>query len=182
LIGHATVISPELATLLDDRTTPILDAGCGPAGVYMVLDTHPVTAIDPLIETYTYWLDHFESTVFPWVDFRNIPLEQFKAREPFELVFCMNALNHVADIRLATEKLVAATSKNGLIVMTLDTHNHSFMQKLFKLIPGDILHPHQYTLRGYIELFKSFGLQLQGKHTLRNGRLFNHELLMFKKT
>jgi 2-polyprenyl-6-hydroxyphenyl methylase/3-demethylubiquinone-9 3-methyltransferase len=181
LIGHATAISPELAKLVDDSTISILDAGCGPAGVYMVLDEHPVTAIDPLIETYAYWLEHFKTSVFPWVDFRNIPLEQFKCREPFELVFCMNALNHVADIELATEKLVAATSQNGVIVITWDAHNYSVLQKLFRLVPGDILHPHQYTLNGYVHLFNCYGLQLQGNLTLRKGRLFNHELLVFKK-
>lgn len=181
LLQNATNMAPELATLLADATLPVLDAGCGPAGIYMVLDKHPVTAIDPLIEMYTYWLDHFDASVFPWVDFRNIPLEQFKAREPFKLVFCLNALNHVADIHLATERLVAATANNGLIVMTLDAHNYKAMQKLFKAVPGDILHPHQYTLNGYIQLFNSFGLQLQGNHTLQKGRLFGHELLMFKK-
>ncbi len=181
LLNQATKLLPELDSLLSNKSMPVLDAGCGPAGVYMVLNAHPVTAIDPLIETYAYWLEHFDTSVFPWVDFRNIPLEQFKCREPFELVFCMNALNHVADIELATEKLVAATSQNGVIVMTLDAHNYSVFQKLFRLIPGDILHPHQYTLNGYVNLFNYYGLQLQGNHTLSKGRLFNHELLVFKK-
>lgn len=181
LLDSATAIAPELATLLADNNLPILDAGCGPAGIYMVLDPHPVTAIDPLLDTYQYWLDHFKPQTFPWVDFRNIPLEQFKAREPFELVFCLNALNHVADIELATQRLVAATATNGLIVTCLDAHNYSLMQKLFSAVPGDILHPHQYTLQGYISLFNSYGLHLQGNHTISKGRLFKHELLMFKK-
>ncbi len=181
LLDSATNVVPELATLLEDTTLPILDAGCGPAGIFMVLDSHPVTAIDPLLETYEHWLDHFTPALFPWTDFRNIPLEQFKAREPFELVFCMNALNHVADIELATQKLVAATATNGLIVMTLDAHNYDIIQKLFSAVPGDILHPHQYTLNGYIRLFNSHGLELQGNHTIQEGRLFGHELMMFKK-
>ncbi|CAN5170397.1 hypothetical protein BH09BAC1_BH09BAC1_09550 [soil metagenome] len=180
LLDKAIGLAPELGLILD-QPQHILDAGCGPAGIYMVLDKHTVTAIDPLLDTYGQWLEHFKPTSYPWASFRNLPLELFKTREPFNVVFCMNALNHVADIHLATEKLVAATVSGGYIIMTLDVHNYSAMQKLFRLVPGDILHPHQYTLEGYLELFISHGLELQGNLTLRPGRLFGHELLVFKK-
>lgn len=147
----------------------------------MVLEKHQVTAIDPLLDTYGHWLEHFKPASYPWATFRNLPLELFKTREPFDVVFCMNALNHVADIHLATEKLVAATKPSGWIVMTLDAHNYPAMQKLFEIVPGDILHPHQYTLEGYLQLFNLHGLQLQGNLNLRPGRLFKHEVLVFTK-
>lgn len=180
LLQQAIKLAPALGTILASPKN-ILDAGCGPAGIYMVLNKHHVTAIDPLLDTYGQWLEHFDTTAYPWTDFRNLPLELFKTREPFEVVFCMNALNHVADIGQATDKLVAATAMGGYVVMTLDVHKYPLMQKLFRMVPGDILHPHQYTLAGYLALFNSHGLQVQGNLTLRPGRLFGHELLVFRK-
>lgn len=172
----APVLGAELA-----KPQRILDAGCGPAGIYMVLGDHAVTAVDPLLDTYAKWLDNFDTGSYPWADFRNLPLEQFRTREPYPIVFCMNALNHVADIGQATERLAQATEKNGWVVTTLDVHRSTAMKSLFRLVPGDILHPHQYTLQGYLQLFNSYGLQHQGNLTLRPGRLFNHELVVLRK-
>lgn len=182
LLQQATTLSPELGVELSQGNKNILDAGCGPAGIYMVLDKHTVTAIDPLLDTYGHWLEHFKPSSYPWTNFRNLPLELFKTREPFDIVFCMNALNHVADINQATEKLMAATAQGGFVVLTLDVHIYPLAQKVFRMVPGDILHPHQYTLDGYFALFKSHGLHLQGNLTLRPGRLFGHELLVFRKS
>ncbi|MEO6151222.1 MAG: hypothetical protein ABIP28_13720, partial [Mucilaginibacter sp.] len=46
----------------------ILDAGCGPAGIFIILDEYKVTAVDPLLDTYSATLPHFKPGMYPYVD------------------------------------------------------------------------------------------------------------------
>lgn len=134
-----------------------LDAGCGPAGIFTILEQQKVDAIDPLLDSYQQNLPHFNPKDYPWIQFINAPLESFKPSTPYDIVFCLNAINHVSDLDACWEALFAATKKGGLLVVSIDAHNHSFFKKLFRAIPGDILHPHQYDLKEYQEMLTKRG-------------------------
>lgn len=73
-----------------NRGQEVLDAGCGPAGVYMVLEQDRVTAIDPLLDKYGS-LPHFRPEQYPWVQFEQLPLEVLDKTAQFDLIvhcFC----------------------------------------------------------------------------------------------
>src|SRR6187402_2853397 len=76
----------------------ILDAGCGPAGMFMLFDKNEIVAFDPLIEQYEQDLPHFKKDMYPPVAFVSAGLEDFKSEKKFDVLFCMNAINHVQDI------------------------------------------------------------------------------------
>ena len=143
------------AAFLDDCGLEIpvgascLDAGCGPAGVFTVLHQQRVDAVDPLLDSYQEKLEHFDPSDYPNVHFIAAPLEQFSAAEPYDYVFCLNAINHVSDLDQCWERLFSATKKGGVLVVSIDAHNYGFFKWLFRAIPGDILHPHQYDLKEY---------------------------------
>jgi 2-polyprenyl-3-methyl-5-hydroxy-6-metoxy-1,4-benzoquinol methylase len=127
----------------------ILDAGCGPAGIFMTLKEQQVDALDPLLDQYEDKLVHFSKNQYPNVRFFSLALEDFAEAIPYDTVFCLNAINHVSDLNLCFDKLVAHTKAGGQLVVSIDAHNWSFFRHLFRLIPGDILHPHQYNLEEY---------------------------------
>jgi len=156
----------------------ILDAGCGPAGVFMALKGHKVQAFDPLLDKYQMNIEHFNQDDYPWVQFENRSLEQFNTDKQYNVVFCMNALNHVQDIEASTKNLKAVLKRGGLFIVTLDTHNYSFFKHLFRTIPGDVLHPHQYSLDEYEGLLKRYKLSVLGKQLLKTGFIFNHWLVV----
>ena len=156
----------------------ILDAGCGPAGVYMALHKHRVDAFDPLLACYSRSLPHFNTTDYPWVAFETQSLEDFSADKTYDVVFCMNALNHVRDINKSTKRLQQAMKPGGLLIATLDTHNYSLFKYLFRALPGDVLHPHQHSLNEYEYLFKQHGIGIIAKHLIKRGFLFNHWLVV----
>jgi 2-polyprenyl-3-methyl-5-hydroxy-6-metoxy-1,4-benzoquinol methylase len=133
------------------------DIGCGPAGVFTVLENEHIDAIDPLLDSYEQKLDHFDPKDYPNVNFISSPLEQFSAKEPYDYVFCLNAINHVSDLDQCWEQLFDATKKGGTLVVSIDAHNHSFFKYLFRAIPGDILHPHQYDLKEYQDMLTKRG-------------------------
>jgi len=159
----------------------VLDAGCGPAGIFMVLDDCRVDAVDPLLDQYEYQLPHFSRSAYPWVRFHTGLLEEYDVRSSYDFVFCLNALNHVADLQAAAAHLVRAIRPGGTLVLSIDTHRYTFLKHLFRALPGDILHPHQHGLDDYRRLLKTIGCSIQRSVRLKEGRIFDYWLLVGKQ-
>ena len=51
-----------------------------------------------MIDVYETDLPHFKKNMYPYVHFVNAGLEDFTSTEKFDILFCMNAINHVNDI------------------------------------------------------------------------------------
>lgn len=162
-------------------TQKILDAGCGPAGMFMLFDQQDTVAFDPLIEAYEHDLPHFNKRMYPSVRFVEAGLEDFSLNEQFDVLFCMNAINHVHDIQASFENLLKHAKEGSWIVVTIDAHNHSFFKSLFRLVPGDILHPHQYDLKEYQDMLTSRNCTLVATEHLKHEFFFDHYMLIARK-
>lgn len=128
----------------------VLDAGCGPAGIFTILEQQKVVAIDPLLERYADQLSsHFSTVAYPDVHFEACRLEDINYQQSFDYIFCLNAINHVSDLPLALARLSAALRPNATLVLSTDVHKHNFFKHLFRLLPLDALHPHQFDLTEY---------------------------------
>jgi len=152
----------------------ILDAGCGPAGIFTILEDHQVTAMDPLLDKYAADLPHFQPTDYPYCEFANASLESYTSKAPFDLIFCINAINHVDDIDVAVKNLAKNLKPNGRLIMTIDAHNFGVLKTIFQLIPGDILHPHQYNLKDYQEMMEKVGFDIQSSVKLKSEFIFDY--------
>ncbi len=139
----------------------ILDAGCGPAGIFIHLEGNQVTATDPLIDNYEKQLNHFNKSNYPWVEFHSQTLEEINFNKPFDLVCCLNVINHVNDIDRSYDNLILDLKPKGKLILSIDSHNYLLPRLLFKLLPLDILHPHQYTLKEYESHLIERGLKIQ---------------------
>lgn len=161
----------------DDR---ILDAGCGPAGIFMVLESHKPDAFDPLLDLYEK-LPHFGRDMYPQVNFSIDQLEGYKAASPYDAVFCMNAINHVDDLAASYDALAAATKSGGTLVVTIDAHKSRFWKPIFRLIPGDILHPHQYDEAEYAAMLTQRGFTVVASHVMEDDFFFNRVMQVATK-
>jgi SAM-dependent methyltransferase len=159
----------------------ILDAGCGPAGIFMALPTQKVVALDPLLDEYERNLPHFKRTDYPNTTFLSQPLESFDQYAAFDAVFCLNAINHVADLGRCFDVLVNATKKGGTLVVSIDAHNHAWLKPIFQLIPGDILHPHQYDLAEYTAMLTQRGCRIEKTLLKKKEFIFNYYVLVATK-
>lgn len=158
----------------------IMDAGCGPAGIFMILNDHAVTAVDPLLHKYTE-LKHFDQANYPWTSFQNQPLETFQQKEVFDTIFCMNAINHVNDIELCYDNLVGALKPGGTIVITTDCHRSKFLKKIFQLLPGDMLHPVQLDLQEYNKLLTARGMEIVNNICYNRKPIFDYHIMIAVK-
>ncbi len=160
----------------------IIDLGCGPSGVYMVFPNHHVVAVDPLLEKYESDLSLFGQTDYPNVVFKGSTIESYSDNTKYDYVFCLNAINHVADIEVAYKKMSSLLAESGLLVFSIDAHNYSFFKKIFRAVPGDILHPHQYDLVEYKQMLGAVGLKVQKIVKLKHEFFFDHYVLLASKT
>jgi 2-polyprenyl-6-hydroxyphenyl methylase/3-demethylubiquinone-9 3-methyltransferase len=167
----------KIETLKFTDGLEILDCGCGPAGVFMAMPKNvKVDAEDPLLLDYETNLAHFKQSNYPLINFFAVPLEDFNPSKKYDLIFCMNAINHVSDINFCYDKLCSMLKPNGQLVITIDAHNHSFFKNLFRAIPGDVLHPHQYDLNEYNQFLTSRKLKIVKTEKLKSEFFFNHYL------
>lgn len=159
-----------------------LDAGCGPAGIFTILDQQEVVALDPLLDQYAKKLSHFQTTDYPYCQFQTAPLEQFEDHQGFDWIFCLNAINHVANLELALKQLEQHLRPQGKLLLSIDVHNYRFFKQLFRLLPGDILHPHQHDLQDYLQLVKKAGLEIQQPTRIASGFFFDYYALLAQKS
>ena len=161
--------------------TQILDAGCGPAGIFMIFKNQKVDALDPLLDDYEEKLPHFKKSLYPNVKFYSQPLETFDKTNEYDAVFCLNAINHVADLDKCFDILVNSVKVGGHLVVSIDAHNFSFWKTIFQILPGDILHPHQYNLKEYSDMLTSRGCLLEKTILKKKEFIFNYYILVLKK-
>lgn len=156
----------------------VLDVGCGPAGAFMVLPDNQVDAVDPLLDSYADKLAHFDQADYPNTTFHPLAFEAYTTDNQYDTVFCLNAINHVADLELCFDKLVHLTKPGGTLVVSIDAHNHSFFKKIFRLLPGDILHPHQYDLPEYQTMLTSRNCTINNSILFNEHFFFNYYVLV----
>jgi 2-polyprenyl-6-hydroxyphenyl methylase/3-demethylubiquinone-9 3-methyltransferase len=113
---------------------------------------------------------------YPNVTFKNQSIEQLDEHEKYDVIFCLNAINHVEDIALAYRKLAQALKPNGIIIVSTDAHRNSFLHKIFKIIPGDVLHPHQYNLKEYEKFLAQNNIKLFPSILIKKEFIFDYYL------
>lgn len=151
----------------------VLDAGCGPAGIFMALPGCRVDAVDPLLPDYS-GMAHFQPESYSWVAFHAQELESFPISNPYDWIFCINALNHMRDIPAAVGQLHQALKPGATLVVSVDAHKYRFLRRLFRLLPGDVLHPLQEDLSGYRTLFSNAGFLEISALRYKKGRIFDY--------
>jgi 2-polyprenyl-6-hydroxyphenyl methylase/3-demethylubiquinone-9 3-methyltransferase len=158
----------------------VLDAGCGPAGIFSILAAQRVDALDPLLDLYAAKLPHFSPADYPNVRFFCQTLESFFPENQYDTIFCLNAINHVADLGKCLDRLVALTCEGGTLAVSIDAHKYKIAKRVLRFLPGDILHPHQFDLEEYRAMFTTRGCALRREVLLKKGGLFDYWLLVFK--
>lgn len=159
----------------------ILDAGCGPAGIFICLQEYDTTAVDPLLSKYEQDLVHFSQDHYPNTTFIESGLESFESPNRFDHVFCLNCINHVSDLKQSLDNLVNSAKIGGKIYLSIDAHRHQAWKHFNRLIHWDILHPHQYDLEEYTDMLASRGCTIDQTLLLEKHVMFDYYLLVATK-
>ncbi len=163
----------------------ILDVGCGPAGVFMMFPDNHVDAVDPLVKKYDSEIEHFNKSEYPNIHFHSLAFEEFQkgkgAIDKYDKVFCINAINHVSDLKTCLMILAKVTKQGGQLIISIDTHNFIFFKYLFRLVPGDALHPQQHDLNEYQDMIVANGFTLLKTILYKKEFFFNYNIIIAEK-
>lgn len=159
----------------------ILDVGCGPSGVYTILQANKVVGVDPLLNEYAKQIKFFSEEAFPYTTFVAKPFEDFQIEQCYDLVFCLNAINHFRDLHQSIKKLYDSVKPGGELLLGIDGHRHKFLKIIFSTIHMDLLHPMQYTLNEYLGFVKGVGFIVEDVVEYTRGGIFNYYLVRAKK-
>lgn len=176
-LADKTAYWDRLLTELEWDVVPgarVLDAGCGPAGVFIYLrGRQSVTALDPLLQQYEE-LPIFKRSDYPEIDFIAEPLEEYVSEKPYAAIYCFNAINHVHDWAASLDALTAAAGRGTRLLLTSDVHRHRWLQPVFRLLPGDALHPQQHGAEAYRTALSDRGWKLERERVLRRETIFEY--------
>jgi 2-polyprenyl-3-methyl-5-hydroxy-6-metoxy-1,4-benzoquinol methylase len=172
----------ELERTIEEANT-IIDFGCGPFGLPLANQQwkKELTAVDPLLDEYAATIPFFNKKDYPETHFVTKSIEDFSSSITYNIVFCMNAINHVHAIDKAFDVVVNSAQQNSTIVVSIDAHNFSFFKFLFRLIPGDILHPHQYDLKEYSSFLERRNCAIEKTVCIKKEFFFDHYVLVARK-
>ena len=161
---------------------PALDAGCGPAGIFLLLhDTQRITAIDPLLERYRR-LPVFQPQAYPEVSFLPRTMEEPGEVGPFRQIYCFNSINHVRDWERALDALTSVALPGTEMILTSDVHRHSWLLPVFRLLPGDVLHPQQHGPDAYRTALAARGWRIEREKLLRREAIFDYRAWVCRLT
>lgn len=173
-----------ISNLKLDLTVPgqtILDAGCGPAGIFTALQNQRVYAVDPLLDKYSAKLKQFDPSEYPNVTFVNSTLERFKTAENFDVAFCLNCINHVKSIPSSLANIFNLLKPGGELVLSTDAHNYGLLKFFFQIVPGDLLHPHQYGIEEYNRFVRNAGFQIRKTQMIKSDKIFSYWVIQAYK-
>ena len=66
-------------------------------------------------------------------------------------------------------------------MLSVDAHHHSFFKFIFRLIPGDVLHPQQDGVADSQRFLHEQGLQVETTLVLKKGWVFDYVVFKAKK-
>lgn len=160
----------------------VLEIGSGPAGAFIIAkQDQQYVCVDPLTNHYQNKLSIFSKDDYSFITFENKPWETYENASEFETVFAFNALNHFQNLELSINKIKRNLSDTGVFILSVDVHKSKIAKMIFNLIPADLLHPQQYTLKEYLKVLSNSGLIVKEQHLLKSNFIFDYYLIKCSK-
>ncbi len=134
----------------------VLDMGCGGAGILHAIDRGHLIGVDPLMDFYLARFPALADAPATWL---TGTAEDFQAAA-FDVVFCINALDHVRSPARAAANLTRLVANGGHLVLQLNAHTTRLAQRYFTLFHHllDPPHPHQLHRDDVASLFPDLDL------------------------
>jgi len=128
----------------------VLEVGCGPVGLIKHLGMSRRVAVDPL-------LNEFRKDGFPIDEhYRGCELLPSSAEDvvldgQFDLVLCLNVLDHCMDAEKVLRRLVAWTKPDGALILRSDLRSRN---------GGSVYHPIVFTREDVNRVFSEVGMRV----------------------
>ena len=136
----------------------ILDVGCGPTCSAQLFSVGLKTYLDPLMNSY---LETYPEKLPEGEKISSTAEDIPKPDESFDVVLCVNALDHMIHPDKALAEMCRVVKKEGIFVLGIFLHPSSiamlrrFIEKWLPIFREDA-HPYSYTLKIIREVLKKY--------------------------
>ncbi|MFC2072267.1 class I SAM-dependent methyltransferase [Chloroflexota bacterium] len=149
-------------TMAFDSSKRILDIGGGPTSIFLALREGERYAVDPVYE-HLFQLHPFMGEVeeYEGVNFIASPIEEVAFDKQFNLIFTINAIDHVGELQPVIKKIDELLAPSGILVVIVDCYADSAVRNIINFFDADIPHPHHFITEDIIRLFPDYKLKKQ---------------------
>ena len=156
----------------------ILDIGGKSTTIFLALADGQKYAVDP---AYKYLFNRLpflrELEEYRDVNFSALPVEGFNL-EPFDLIFCINMLDHVENVEAVASKIEQLLTPGGRLVLIVDCYADRVVLDVVRWFDVDLPHPHHFLAEDIVRLFRRLRLCKHDASIFRlffTGRVFRGE-------
>jgi SAM-dependent methyltransferase len=145
-----------------DNSKRVLDIGGGPTSIFLSLREGEKYVVDPNIER-LFQLHPFirEVEEYKDVNFISSPIEEAAVDGQFDLIFLINVLDHVGELKPITDKIDCLLAPSGTLVVVVDSYADRAVRNINRFFDVDLPHPHHFVDEDIIRLFSSYKLKQQ---------------------
>ena len=154
----------KLMELLKDDVTfddskKVLDIGCGPSSIFLALRQGTKYAVDPTLE-HLFQSHPFVMEVEEYrdVNFISGSIEEVNLDNQFDVIFMINVLDHVAELKPVIDKVHELLVPSGILILPVDCYADKLVRSIQRFFDADLPHPHHFVAEDVIELFPSYKL------------------------
>jgi hypothetical protein len=142
-----------------NNSTRILDIGSGPTSVFLAIRKGEKYAVDPNFER-LFELHPFMREVeeYKEVNFISSPIEEIALDKQFDLIFAINVLDHVGELKPVIDKVDELLAASGMLVIIVDCYADAAVSKIMRSFDVDLPHPHHFVSEDIVRLFSSYKL------------------------
>jgi len=166
LYAHKIFVVKFLAALKDDLPLSgkqrILEIGGGPTCIFLALREGEKYAFDPTYEhLFGLYPTLREIEEYKDVIFISSPIEKAELKGQFDLIFTLNSLDHVAQLKPIVDKIDELLCPSGKLVIVVDCYADSLVSKIMRFFDIDLPHPHHFIAADIAHLFSNYKLVRQ---------------------
>lgn len=145
-----------------DGSKEILDIGSGPTSIFLALREGKKYAVDPIYR-HLFELHPFMREVEEYKDVNFIarPIEEVALDRKFSLIFMINVLDHVGELKSIIGKIDELLAPAGTLVLIVDCYADRMVRNMVRFFDVDLPHPHHFVAEDIVTLFSRYKLQKQ---------------------
>jgi hypothetical protein len=147
---------------LVNRPRKTLDIGGKGTAIFLALKDGERYAVDPVyqdlfqVHPFLRELDEYQG-----VNFLAMPVEEVATVDRFESIFCINVLDHMADLKTIAGKIEGLLAPSGTLVVIVDCYADRAVRNLVRWFDVDLPHPHHFLTQDIPLLFSRLALLKQ---------------------
>ena len=150
-----------------DNLKRVLDIGCGPTSIFLALREAEKYVVDPTLD-HLFKLHTFVREVEEYsdVNFVSSIIEETTFDRQFDLIFTINALDHVGSLKPVIDKIEELLAPSGFLVVIVDCYADRTIRNIMRFFDVDIPHPHHFIADDITTIFSTYTLKKQENNIL----------------